>query len=160
MFNRSLNKIQLIGNLGKDPEIRYMPNGNAVANITLATTESWRNKQSGLNEERTEWHRVVVYGRLAEMCGQFLRKGSKIYAEGKMQTRKWKDSSSGEDRYTTEALITNIESLDTRQSAPQQKPVPSQVAPAYQAVQQTTPSTQQQASTVNEQSIDFDDPPF
>ena len=157
MFNRSLNKIQLIGNLGKDPEIRYMPNGNAVANISLATTESWKNKQSGLNEERTEWHRIVVYGRLAEMCGQFLRKGSKIYAEGKMKTRKWKDSSSGEDRYASEAVITDIESLDPRQSALQQQSAPSQVSPAYHPVQ--APSTQQQ-STLNEPSIDFDEPPF
>src|SRR5579872_1591029 len=111
---RGVNKVILIGNMGKDPEVRYTPNGLAVANITIATTESWKDKQSGENQERTEWHRVVFYSRLAEIAGEFLRKGSKIYIEGRIQTRKWLDKNTNQDRYTTEIIADNMQMLDSK----------------------------------------------
>ncbi|MXP56768.1 single-stranded DNA-binding protein [Pantoea sp. Mhis] len=104
MASRGVNKVILIGNLGQDPEIRYMPNGAAVANITLATSESWRDKQTGENKEFTEWHRIVLFGKLAELAGEYLRKGSQVYIEGQLRTRKWQDQS-GQDRYTTEVVV-------------------------------------------------------
>ena len=91
MASRGINKVILVGNLGSDPEIRYLPNGGAVANITVATSETWRDKASGENREKTEWHRVVLFGKLAEVAGEFLHKGSQVYIEGQLQTRKWKD---------------------------------------------------------------------
>ena len=102
-----LNKVTLIGNLGADPEVRYMPNGNAVANITLATTFKWKDKQSGEKKESTEWHRVVFFGKLAEIAGEYLKKGKQIYIEGRLQTRKWQDSD-GKDRYSTEIIATEM----------------------------------------------------
>ncbi len=104
MASRGINKVILVGNLGQDPEIRYMPNGGAVTNITLATSESWRDKQTGEQKEKTEWHRVVLFGKLAEIAGEYLRKGSQIYIEGSLQTRKWQDQG-GQDRYTTEIVV-------------------------------------------------------
>lgn len=104
MASRGVNKVILIGNLGQDPEIRYMPNGGAVANLTLATSESWRDKQSGEMREKTEWHRVVIFGKLAEVAGEYLRKGSQVYIEGSLQTRKWQDQN-GQDRYSTEVVV-------------------------------------------------------
>lgn len=104
MANRGINKVILIGHLGQDPEIRYMPNGNAVANITLATSETWRDKQSGEPREKTEWHRVVFFGKLAEIVGEYLRKGSQVYLEGRLQTRKWQGQD-GQDKYTTEIVV-------------------------------------------------------
>jgi len=113
MASRGINKVILIGNLGKDPEVRYMPNGNAVANVTLATSESWKDKNTGETQERTEWHRVVFFRRLAEIVGEYLKKGSKVYIEGKLQTRKWQDQS-GQDRYTTEIVADQMQMLDSR----------------------------------------------
>ncbi|HHR6315448.1 TPA: single-stranded DNA-binding protein, partial [Providencia alcalifaciens] len=104
MASRGVNKVILIGNLGQDPEIRYMPNGGAVANLTLATSESWRDKQTGEMREKTEWHRVVIFGKLAEVAGEYLKKGSQVYIEGSLQTRKWQDQS-GQDRYSTEVVV-------------------------------------------------------
>lgn len=104
MASRGVNKVILVGNLGQDPEVRYMPNGGAVANITLATSESWRDKQTGENKEITEWHRVVLFGKLAEVAGEYLRKGSQVYIEGQLRTRKWQDQS-GQDKYTTEVVV-------------------------------------------------------
>jgi single-strand DNA-binding protein len=95
---RGVNKVILIGNLGADPDVRYMPNGSAVANVTVATSTVWRDKQSGELVERTEWHRVVFFSRLAEIVGEYLRKGSKIYIEGSLRTRKWQDKATGVDR--------------------------------------------------------------
>ena len=111
---RGVNKVILIGNLGKEPEIRYTPNGVAIANLTLATSESWKDKTSGENVERTEWHRVVMFQRLAEIVGEYLHKGSKIYVEGRLQTRKWQDKTSGQDRYTTEIVADNMQMLDSK----------------------------------------------
>ncbi|MBS6034467.1 MAG: single-stranded DNA-binding protein [Pantoea sp.] len=104
MASRGVNKVILVGNLGQDPEVRYMPNGGAVANITLATSETWRDKQTGENREVTEWHRVVLFGKLAEVTGEYLRKGSQVYIEGQLRTRKWQDQG-GQDRYTTEVVV-------------------------------------------------------
>lgn len=104
MASKGVNKVILIGHLGNDPEIRYMPAGGAVANLTLATSESWRDKQSGEMREKTEWHRVCIFGKLAEVAGEYLKKGSQVYIEGSLQTRKWQDQS-GQDRYTTEVVV-------------------------------------------------------
>ncbi|MGX9419432.1 single-stranded DNA-binding protein [Vibrio sp. RC27] len=104
MASRGVNKVILVGNLGGDPEVRYMPNGSAVANITIATSESWRDKATGEQREKTEWHRVALFGKLAEVAGEYLRKGSQVYVEGQLQTRKWQDQS-GQDRYTTEVVV-------------------------------------------------------
>lgn len=104
MASRGVNKVILVGNLGQDPEVRYMPNGGAVANITLATSEAWRDKQTGENKEVTEWHRVVLFGKLAEVAGEYLRKGSQVYIEGQLRTRKWQGAD-GQDRYTTEVVV-------------------------------------------------------
>lgn len=167
MASRGVNKVILVGNLGQDPEVRYMPNGNAVANITVATSESWKDQQ-GQQQERTEWHRVVLFGKLAEITGEYLRKGSQVYLEGKLQTRKWKDQS-GQDRYSTEVVIDqsgSMQMLGSRgqggqaqgapmgggmpqnagyQSAPQQAaPAQSQYAPAPQAAPAYQAPAQQQ----------------
>jgi len=112
----SVNKVILVGNLGADPETRYMPNGDAVANIRLATTESWKDKASGEKREITEWHRVVFYRKLAEIVGQYLKKGSAVYIEGRIRTRKWQDKE-GQERYTTEIEASEMQMLGGRQSA-------------------------------------------
>ncbi len=104
MASRGVNRVILVGNLGQDPEVRYMPNGGAVTNITLATSESWRDKQTGETKEVTEWHRIVLFGKLAGVAGEYLRKGSQVYIEGQLKTRKWQDQS-GQDRYTTEVVV-------------------------------------------------------
>jgi single-strand DNA-binding protein len=110
---RGINKVILIGNLGQDPEVKYMPNGGAVANVTVATSESWKDKNTGESQERTEWHRVVFFRRLAEIAGEYLKKGSKVYIEGRLQTRKWQDQQ-GNDRYTTEIIANDMQMLDSR----------------------------------------------
>jgi len=102
---RGVNKVILAGTLGQDPDLKYAANGNAVANISVATNEEWTDKQSGQKQEKTEWHRVVIFGKLAEIAGQYLTKGSQVYLEGKLQTRKWQDQNTGQDRYTTEVVI-------------------------------------------------------
>lgn len=110
----SLNKVILIGNLGRDPETRYAPSGDAICNITVATTETWKDKATGERKEATEWHRVVFFGRLAEIAAQYLRKGSQLYVEGRLQTRKWQDKD-GQDRYTTEIRGDEMKMLGSRQ---------------------------------------------
>ncbi|EBS4547296.1 single-stranded DNA-binding protein [Salmonella enterica subsp. enterica serovar Newport] len=104
MASRGLNKVMLIGHLGQDPDVRYLPNGNAVAMLSLATSDTWKDKQTGEQKERTEWHRVVIYGKLADIAGEYLRKGSQVYIEGELRTRKWTDQS-GQERYTTEVVV-------------------------------------------------------
>jgi single-strand DNA-binding protein len=113
---RGINKVILVGNLGQDPEVRYTANGAAVANITVATSEQWTDRQSGQKQERTEWHRVVLFGRLGEIAGEYLRKGSQVYLEGKLQTRKWQDQN-GQDRYTTEIVANEMQMLGGRGGA-------------------------------------------
>lgn len=109
----SVNKVILIGNLGADPEVRYMPSGGAVANLRLATSEQWKDKNTGESQERTEWHRVVMFGRLGEIAGEYLKKGAKIYVEGRIQTRKWQNKE-GQDQYTTEIVANDMQMLDGR----------------------------------------------
>jgi len=111
---RGVNKVILVGNLGKDPDVRYMPSGSAVTNVTIATSESWKDKQSGEKQERTEWHNVVFFNRLAEIAGEYLKKGSKVYVEGSLRTRKWQDKNSGQDRYTTEIVANEMQMLDSK----------------------------------------------
>ena len=145
---RGVNKVILIGNLGKDPEVRYSPNGGAVTSITLATSEGWKDKNTGENVEKTEWHRVVFFRRLAEVAGEYLKKGSKVYIEGKLQTRKWQDQN-GQDRYTTEVVANEMQMLDSKgggsasyNQAPQQagQQTMQQQVPQQQAAPQSAPA--------------------
>jgi single-strand DNA-binding protein len=111
---RGVNKVILVGNLGKDPETRYMPNGKAVTNFTIATSESWKDKQTGEQREQTEWHNIVMYDRLAEIAAEYLRKGSQVYVEGSLRTRKWTDKD-GVEKYTTEIVATDMQMLGSRE---------------------------------------------
>lgn len=159
---RGVNKVILVGNLGTDPEVRYMPSGGAVTNLTLATSETWKDKQSGQMQERTEWHRVVFFNRLAEIAGEYLKKGSKIYCEGSLRTRKWQDNN-GQDRYTTEIVGSELQMLDSRGGEGggmgggyNQDPgygQPQQQTPRQQAPQQAPQQAQQQPPAFD----DFDD---
>ena len=110
---RGINKVILVGNVGADPEVRYMPNGNAVASLSIATSETWKDKQTGEKQDRTEWHRAVLYNRLGEIAGEYVRKGGKIYVEGSLRTRKWQDQQ-GVERYTTEIIVSDMQLLDGR----------------------------------------------
>ncbi len=141
---RGINKVILVGNLGADPEVRYMPTGGAVANFTVATSESWTDKQTNEKKESTEWHRCVVYQRLAEIVGEYARKGSKVYVEGKLKTRKWQDQQ-GVERYTTEIIADTVQLLDGRSdgAAPAQNQAPQQ-QPQYAGQSYQQPAGQQQ----------------
>ncbi|HHF3006370.1 TPA: single-stranded DNA-binding protein [Vibrio diabolicus] len=178
MASRGINKVILVGNLGNDPEIRYMPNGGAVANITIATSDSWRDKATGEQREKTEWHRVVLFGKLAEVAGEYLRKGSQVYIEGQLQTRKWQDQS-GQDRYSTEVVVQGFNGVmqmlggrgqgggapmggqqqqqggwgQPQQPAQQQYNAPQQ----QQQQQQQQQAPQQPQQQYNEPPMDFDD---
>lgn len=112
-MSRGINKVILVGNLGNDPEAKYMPNGDAVTNITVATSESWKDKQTGQQQERTEWHRIVFFRKLAEIAAKYLKKGSKVYIEGSLRTRKWQ-AQDGSDRYSTEVVASEMQMLDGR----------------------------------------------
>lgn len=170
MASRGINKVILVGNLGGDPEVRYMANGGAVANITVATSDSWRDKATGEQREKTEWHRVVLFGKLAEVAGEYLRKGSQVYIEGQLQTRKWQDQS-GQDRYSTEIVVQGfngvMQMLGGRQGggAQQNMSQPAQQQgwgqpqqPAQQPVQSAPQQPAQQSTPqYNEPPMDFDD---
>lgn len=156
----SLNKVEIIGNLGNDPEIRYMPSGGAVANLSIATTESWKDKTTGEKKEQTEWHRVVIFGKLAEIAGEYLRKGSKVFIEGSLRTRKWQDQA-GVDRYTTEInvgmngrMIMLSAANDNSQGGGQQQQRQQSSGGGQQQRQATG---QQQKPSGNEPPMDFDD---
>ena len=140
----SLNKVLLIGNLGRDPESRYLPSGGAVCNFSIATTERYKDK-SGQQQEKTEWLNIVIYNKLADIAGQYLRKGSSVYLEGKIQTRKWQDKNTGADRYTTEIVCDQMQMLGSRQeqggSQEQQAPRPAASKPAQSAGQEQPPSS-------------------
>lgn len=112
-MGKGVNKVILVGNLGKDPETRYTPSGGAVTNVTLATSDTWKDKQTGESKEQTEWHRIVFFNRLGEIAGQYLKKGSKIYIEGRLQTRKWQDQD-GQDQWTTEIVASQMQMLDNK----------------------------------------------
>jgi len=140
---RGINKVILVGNVGGDPDVRYMPNGNAVTTLSVATSETWKDKQTGDKQERTEWHRVVCFNRLGEIAGEYIRKGSKLYVEGSLRTRKWQDPQ-GQDRYTTEIVASDIQMLDGKgqssgysdmPQASQQQPTHQSSAPKAQAPQ-------------------------
>ncbi len=154
---RGINKVILVGNLGADPETRYTASGSAVTNISLATTDSWRDKATGENQERTEWHRVVFFNRLAEIAGEYLRKGRQVYVEGRLQTRKWQDQN-GQDRYTTEIVANEMQMLGGREEG--------MGAPAPQSSgfrdQRQAPAQQPQAVAESQGGGDFqdDDIPF
>ena len=125
----SVNKVILVGNLGKDPEVRYTPSGDQIANITIATTDTWKDKQTGEKKEATEWHRVVFFGKLAEIAGQYLKKGRQIYIEGALRTRKWQDKE-GVDRYTTEIVTSEMKMLGSKpEGAPATAPAPTASEP-------------------------------
>ena len=132
----SVNKVIIVGNMGKDPETRYLPNGDAATNITVATTDKWKDKATGEQREATEWHRISFFGKLAEIAGQYLKKGSQVYVEGSLRTRKWTDKD-GQDRYTTEIKADTLQMLGGRQDGEQrqERPAPAQrqAAPARQA---------------------------
>lgn len=132
---RGINKVILIGNLGRDPEVKYMPSGDAMANLAVATSESWKDKNTGERVEKTEWHRVVLFKRLAEIAGEYLRKGSKVYIEGRLQTRKWQGQD-GADRYTTEIVGNELQMLDSRGGGADNYSAP----PAQQASASSAPS--------------------
>lgn len=157
MANRGINKVILIGNLGQDPEVRYTSSGSAVVNITLATSESWRDKLTGETKEKTEWHRVVLFGKLAEIAGEYLHKGSQVYIEGMLQTRKWHDQN-GQDRYITEVVVSmggTMQMLGSRQGGWSQ-PQSSQENNTQLSISNTPPLNKTLA-TGNEPSMDFDD---
>lgn len=172
MSSRGVNKVILVGNLGDDPTVRYMPNGGAVANIKIATSESWRDKATGEQREKTEWHRVSLFGKLAEVAGEYLRKGSQVYIEGQLQTRKWQDQQ-GQDRYTTEVVVQGFNGVmqmlggkaqgqgqGGQQQAQQQQQQGGWGQP-QQPAQQRRPQQQQRAQNqqpqYNEPPMDFDD---
>ena len=163
-MSRGVNKVILVGNVGGDPDIRYMPSGNAVANITLATSESWKDKQTGQQQEKTEWHRIVFFGRLAEVVGQYVRKGSKLYVEGKLQTREWEKD--GIKRYTTEVVVDisgQMQMLDSRSGDSGQSKAAAQQA-AYQPAAPNQAPTQQPSQQAQGPAPDYnsfdDDIPF
>jgi single-strand DNA-binding protein len=137
---RGINKVILIGNLGKDPETRYMPSGGAVTNVTLATSESWKDKNTGEQQERTEWHRVVFFNRLGEIAGEYLKKGSKVYVEGSLRTRKWQGQD-GQDRYTTEIVANEMQMLDSRGGSASFDAPQSQGAPRSQPSSSSAPAS-------------------
>jgi single-strand DNA-binding protein len=162
---RGVNKVMLIGNVGGDPEVRYLSNGSAVTTITLATSETWKDKKTGQSQERTEWHRVVFFNRLGEIAGEYLRKGSKVYVDGSLRTNKWQDKE-GKDRYRTEIIGNEMQMLDGRNSQKSQQQVPgqsSQQSSANRPVQQnqngTKPSLSAHSSAPNADDFD-DDIPF
>lgn len=162
MSSKGVNKVILVGNLGQDPEIRYQPSGGAVATLSIATSESWRDKQTGENKEQTEWHRVVLFGKLAEVAGEYLRKGSQVYIEGKLRTRKWQDQS-GQDKYTTEVVVNVggvMQMLGGKQEAGQQQKPQQNRQPG--GMQQARSQPQRQSAPANhEPPMDFDEePPF
>ena len=143
MARRGVNKVILVGNLGNDPETKYTAGGSAITNISIATSETWKDKQTGQQQERTEWHRVVFFSRLAEIAGEYLRKGSKVYIEGSLRTNKWQDQQ-GNDRYNTDIVASEMQMLDSRndnagQVAPQQQPARQTQAPRPQQNNQPAP---------------------
>ena len=141
---RGINKVILIGNLGQDPEVRFTPSGTAVANLNLATSDTWMDRQSGQRQERTEWHRVVLFNKTAEIAQQYLKKGSKVYIEGRLQTRKWQDQN-GQDRYSTEIVANDMQMLGGKGGGT--APMP----------QEPASSAQQEPATANSATDDFDD---
>lgn len=154
---RGVNKVIIVGTLGNDPEVKYSASGSAIANLSVATSEQWKDKQTGEKKEQTEWHRIVIFGKLAEVAGEYLRKGSQVYIEGQLRTRKWSDSN-GVDRYTTEIVITQMGGVmqmlgGKREDSGQQQRQQS----GQQPQRQQQPPKQQRPQGGNEPPMDFDD---
>ena len=155
-MSRGINKVILVGNLGNDPDTRYTAGGAAVANISLATTDSWKDKETGQQQDRTEWHRVVFFGRLAEIVGEYLRKGSQVYVEGRLQTRKWQDKT-GNDRYSTEIVANEMQMLGGRGGA---MPGNDQASPPMSDdISQSGPGSSSSSAPADNEFVD-DDIPF
>ena len=146
MARSGINKVIIVGNLGQDPEIKYTAGGAAVTTLSIATSDSWKDKESGMDQERTEWHRVVLWRRLAEIAGEYLKKGSKVYIEGQLQTRKWEQE--GQTRYTTEIIARDMQFLDSRGSS------------NSSSTQKSSEMNDQSAADVPDSAIDDDDIPF
>ncbi|MCH2272149.1 MAG: single-stranded DNA-binding protein [SAR86 cluster bacterium] len=146
MARSGINKVIIVGNLGQDPEIKYTAGGAAVTTLSIATSDSWKDKDSGMDQERTEWHRVVLWRRLAEVAGEYLKKGSKVYIEGQLQTRKWEQE--GQTRYTTEIIARDMQFLDSRGSS------------NNESTQKSSEMNDQSAADVPDSAIDDDDIPF
>ncbi len=146
MARSGINKVIIVGNLGQDPEIKYTAGGAAVTTLSIATSDSWKDKDSGMDQERTEWHRVVLWRRLAEVAGEYLKKGSKVYIEGQLQTRKWEQE--GQTRYTTEIIARDMQFLDSRGSS------------SNESTQKSSEINDQSAADVPDSAIDDDDIPF
>lgn len=151
----SVNKVILVGNLGKDPETRYMPNGEAVTNCTIATTDTWKDKTSGEKKEATEWHRIVFYRKLAEIAGQYLKKGSQVYIEGSLKTRKWTDKE-GQEKYTTEIIADTMQMLGSRQGSGQADE-PARERPAQSGAAASKPAAQPSGSASGNTGSGFND---
>jgi len=152
---RGINKVILVGNVGVDPDVRYLPNGNAVTTLSLATSESWKDKTTGEKQERTEWHRVVCFNRLGEIAGEYVRKGSKLYVEGSLRTRKWQDQQ-GQDKYTTEIVASDIQMLDSKGGSASYEDIP-QAQMQSAAPSQQSASRQQPAQAVHDAFDQLDD---
>ncbi len=157
MASRGVNKVILVGNVGNDPEVRYMPNGNAVANISVATSDSWKDKNTGDQQERTEWHRVVFFNRLAEIVEQYVKKGTKLYLEGRLQTRSYEQD--GVKKYSTEIVANEMQMLDSRGAGPNQEFGDQPNSPSVSPSQDSTDNSGQQAAPTNFDNFD-DDIPF
>lgn len=155
MASRGINKVILVGNIGQDPETRYTPSGSAITRISVATSDTWKDKQSGQQQERTEWHRVVFFNRLAEIAGEYLRKGSKVYIEGALRTNKWQDQQ-GQERYTTEIIASEMQMLDSRSGGADQSQAQQG---SYSAPARNAPPASNQAPEPSFDNFD-DDIPF
>ena len=157
MASRGVNKVILVGNVGNDPEVRYMPNGNAVANVSVATSDSWKDRNTGDQQERTEWHRVVFFNRLAEIVEQYVKKGTKLYLEGRLQTRSWEQD--GAKRYSTEIVANEMQMLDSRGAGGVNQEFGDQAPPPEATSQDSEKGSTQQPSSSNFDNFD-DDIPF
>ena len=155
---RGINKVILVGNVGVDPDVRYMPNGNAVTTLSVATSETWKDKQTGEKQERTEWHRVICFNRLGEIAGEYVRKGSKLYVEGSLRTRKWQDQQ-GVERYTTEIVAADIQMLDSKGSGAFNETMPAAAQQHPNESQRNAPASNQSAPAPAFEDLD-DDIPF
>ena len=156
MSRRGVNVVMLVGNVGADPEVRYAPSGSAIANISLATSESWKDKQSGQMQERTEWHRIVFYNKLAEIVGQYVKKGTRVYVQGALKTRKWQDQS-GADRYTTEVIASEMQMFDRASEGQMSQDTGGHSADGYssQAQKDHAPGSQALVSDIEDDDIPF-----
>ena len=157
MASRGVNKVILVGNVGNDPEVRYMPNGNAVANVSVATSDSWKDRNTGDQQERTEWHRVVFFNRLAEIVEQYVKKGTKLYLEGRLQTRSWEQD--GAKRYSTQIVANEMQMLDSRGAGGVNQEFGDQAPPPAAPSQDSEKGSTQQPSSSNFDNFD-DDIPF